>query len=472
MTRIEHREVHATFLKNVQKKLIDEGTHYFLTEDNSRKASARIKVINRDKLSKGEHTFQNITKQKQRNLNANHKRHHLRQDIYNPSCEKCIIEHSMNHKVISVEPDGYEDVYDLTVDKYHNFTIDVDKGKDCSSGVVVHNCGEILLESGEVCNLSEVFPTRCSNKSEFISAVKSATFYSSTVSLYPTHSMRTNEVVARNRRIGVSLSGIAEWFDTYKPNEAVRWMKDAYSLVKSYNIQLAAEAGVTPSIRLTTVKPSGSISQLVGVPSGMHFPIFKYAIRRIIVSTTSPIVDRLIQAGYKYEPLIRRVGVSEYNNEKIYDKYNRNKHTEKGWENNEGTIALESQESLVFEVPIYSGKAREAKQVSSWEQFSILETLQREWADNSVSATISYDRNTEANQLNHQLAQFIPVIKSVSMLPHSDEGSYDQMPYQGITKEEYESRISNLTKLDLGNLLDSTLINQEGYCTTDKCELK
>lgn len=450
--------------RNSELKKVREGTHWFLSDRNKKKCSERAEQRNTTMFSNGSHPFLNNENQKKANLSANHKRHHLNKGIYNPECEPCILSHPMNHKVVSVEFCGYEDVYDITVDKYHNFTIDVDHGIKLSSGVIVHNCGEIPLESNEVCNLAEVFPTRCSSKEEFMLAIKAATLYSSTVSLYPTHSVRTNEVVARNRRIGVSISGISEWMDTYKTNVCVRWMKDAYRVVKDYNQSLATQAGVVPSVRLTTVKPSGSISQLVGVPSGMHFPIFKHAIRRIIVSTTSPIFEKLIVAGYEHEPVIKSLRADEFNSDthKVFSKYS---------SKDSSYIHTEDSGSYVFEVPIYSGMAREAKRVSSWEQFSILSTLQRDWADNSVSATINFDRDTEANQLNHQLSQFIPVIKSVSILPHSDKGEYNQMPYEGITEEEYKKRVSRITPIDWKSLKDDSAIQEEKFCTNDSCSI-
>ena len=72
-------------------------------------------------------------------------------------------------------------------------------------------CGEIALENFELCNLAEVFPPRCNGVERFNKALEYATFYASTVSLLPTHRPETNAVIARNRRIGVSVSGIAQW---------------------------------------------------------------------------------------------------------------------------------------------------------------------------------------------------------------------------------------------------------------------
>jgi ribonucleoside-diphosphate reductase alpha chain len=299
----------------------------------------------------------------------------------------------------------------MNVQKYARYG---DLSKD--RAFLANPCSEIALESFELCNLAEVFDARCENQAEFYKALEYATFYASTVALLPTHRPETNAVTLRNRRIGVSLSGIAAMLDTYGETELIRRLRKGYQQVRSTNSELAAEAGVPPSIRVTTVKPSGTISQLVGVSSGMHFPTFRYAIRRIRVGNTSPVCQLLKSAGVP--------------NEK--DRYSDN--------------------TTVFEFPIDHGLTREASEVSAREQFEFLAMLQREWSDNMVSCTIYFDPGTEGKDIGQLLAQFAPRIKSVSMLPHTLKGVYLQMPYEGITKEEYEERLSRLPKIDWSRL--------------------
>lgn len=322
-------------------------------------------------------------------------------------------------------------------------------------------CGEIPLESYEVCNLAEVFPSRCSSRKEFLNAVSDATFYSSTVSLYPTHSPDTNAVVARNRRIGVSLSGIAEWIDTWGVARCTRWIKDGYRLVREVNKTVNDEAGVVPSLRVTTVKPSGTISQLAGVPSGMHFPTYEYAIRRIIMDVGSPLAKILIAANYPWEPQLEMLSIEEADGREYYEKYEKFRPSEE-------MLPIKSEKSVVFECPILQGQARPAQEVSAWEQFSLLAMLQREWADNSVSCTVYFDPETEGIQIPNMLTAFVPVIKSVSMLPHTN-GIYPQMPYEGITKEEYEQKCLELQELDWSTLLSDGI--QTVYCENDRCEI-
>ncbi|WP_200762298.1 fused protease/ribonucleoside-triphosphate reductase [Nitrosophilus alvini] len=295
-------------------------------------------------------------------------------------------------------------------------------------------CAEIALESYELCNLAEVFPTRCENEDEFYKALRYATFYASTVSLLPTHRHETNKIVARNRRVGVSISGIADLLDEIGATELTRRLRYGYKIVKDTNKMLAEQAGIPVSIRVTAIKPSGTISILAGTSPGIHFPPFRYAIRRIRVGNNTPICKFLIKAGVPNEP----------------DIYSEN--------------------TTVFEFPIEYKKTRPITSVSAWEQFSLLAMLQREWSDNMVSCTIHFDEEKEGKQVEHMLAMYAPVIKSVSMLPHKRGKVYKQMPFTKITKEEYEKRVKEMPKIDWSKFGGSEGAG-EGYCTILACNI-
>lgn len=310
-------------------------------------------------------------------------------------------------------------------------------------------CSEVPLEHAEVCNLAEVFPTRCPDEAALFRAMKLATLYCSTVSLLPTHRAETNNVVARNRRIGVSVSGIAEWREEIGMARMTRLLRDGYKVLRAENKRLAVEAGVPESIRVSSVKPSGSISQLAGVSSGMHFPTYKYALRRMRAGRQLPIVPVLKAAGYHCQP-----------------------------------DPDEPEKTLVFDFPIDQGKARKAAEVSVWEQALLLTALQREWADNGVSCSLYFDPDREGPELEHVLASIAPMVKSASALPHyrqaEDEGkpgdgvastrtAYRLMPYEEITKAEYERRRALLKPIDWAAFRgDGT---DEKFCQGDKCEL-
>ncbi len=306
---------------------------------------------------------------------------------------------------------------------------------------LINPCAEIPLCSKEVCNLSEVFPPRCDGPAEFLTALQYGTFYSSTVSLHRTHRVETNRIIAKNRRIGVSISGIAQWasmashpmWGDMNYTAMTEYLRDGYKVVVDANRELAKEAGVPESIRKTTVKPSGSISLLAGCTPGVHYPVSRYAIRRVRVGIDSPVVPALKAAGVPHE----------------LDTYSDN--------------------TLCFEFAIDHGDIRPCEEVSPWEQFSVVAMLQRCYVDNSVSSTIYFDKDKDGPDVEKMLAMYIPLLKSVSMLPHSGHG-YAQAPYEPITEERYEELRNAYKDPDFSTVALSEPSGSK-FCSGDRCEV-
>eukprot|EP00808_Paulinella_micropora_P021918 g84.t1 len=305
---------------------------------------------------------------------------------------------------------------------------------------LVNPCGEIPLENFELCNLAEAFPPRCADAARFYQALELATFYASTVAVLPTHP-ETNAVIARNRRIGVSISGIAQWASGVVPKgwgdmnytSLGTHLREAYKRVRATNTRLAEQAGVPASVRVTTVKPSGSISLLAGATPGVHYPVSRYAIRRIRIGKNSPLVAPLLAAGVPCEE----------------DRC--------------------SQHTFVFEFVIDHGEVRPCAEVSPWEQFCLVQMVQKHYADNCVSATIYFDKEKDGADIEKMLAMFIPNLKSVSMLPHAGHG-YVQAPYQPISAAEHEAR-SRAFVLPSFHKVIGNVPKGSKYCSSDTCEL-
>jgi ribonucleoside-diphosphate reductase alpha chain len=295
-------------------------------------------------------------------------------------------------------------------------------------------CSEATLESNELCCLVEIFPTRCETAEEFYKACELATFYASTISLLPTHQEAANAVITRNHRIGVSVSGVADWFDNAGASTVVTLMRKGYRIVEETNRRLAREAGVPESIRKTVVKPSGTVSLLAGVSSGMHYPPFTRYIRRMRAGEGTPLVPILMAAGVPYEP----------------DAYSDN--------------------TLTFEFPVQSRAKRSQRDLSVWQKAAMVMLLQRHWADQMVSNTLTFDPKTEGKQLEDLLAFSLPFVKSLSLLPDTDEGAYTQMPYEPITLKEYERRNAEIKEIDWTAFSGSDGQDSR-YCSNDSCEI-
>lgn len=300
------------------------------------------------------------------------------------------------------------------------------------SANLTNPCGEIPLESFELCNLAEAFPSRCRDEATFMQALEFATFYTSTVTLLPTHREASNAVIARNRRIGVSIGGAGDTVMRMGKAALSKMLRQGYERVKACNAVLAEEAGIPISRRLSTIKPSGTISLLAGVSPGMHRFPFRYAVRRMRVGNRQPICELLKTGGLAWEA----------------DRY--------------------APDTTVFEFPLCFEEAGETPRMSARGQFELLALLQREWSDNMVSCTVSFHPAKEA--ILPLLTTYLPKIKSVSLLPIHPGGAYAQMPYEGIGKEEYERRVARLKPIDWSLLRDSD--GEEGkFCYEGECKL-
>ena len=299
---------------------------------------------------------------------------------------------------------------------------------------LINPCGEQPLEDKEVCCLAEVFVNRCKTTEQFYEAIEFATAYASTVTLLPTDSMETNRIIEKNRRIGVSISAVAEWITKEHVSTVISKLRKGYKVARETNKRLATEARVPESIRVTTVKPSGSVSQLAGASPGVHYPQFGRYIRRMRVQEQAPIVEFLINAGVPHEQ------------------------------------DVVSENTIIFEFPINLGKVRGQREVTMWQKGAIAMMMQQHWSDNAVSTTVTFSPKNEGSQVGDFLAFTMPQLKSISMLP-IDEKVYAQMPYEEITLKEYEERAAAMPQIDWSEFVGSDG-EAELYCTTDYCEIR
>jgi adenosylcobalamin-dependent ribonucleoside-triphosphate reductase len=306
--------------------------------------------------------------------------------------------------------------------------------------VVGYNpCAEQSLESYECCTLVETYLGRHDSLEDYKRTLKFAYLYAKTVTLLPTHWEETNAIMQRNRRIGTSMSGVANFADNVGLPTLREWMDEGYKTVKAYDNTYSEWLGIRESIKMTTVKPSGTVSILAGESPGVHWtPGGEYFNRAIRFSNEDPMLPLFKMANYRVEP------------------------------------ASESPDStsVVF-FPIKSKAKRAEREVSIFEKTAIAATAQRYWSDNSVSVTVSFDPETEAQHVGTVLHMYDGQLKTVSFLPMGNF-TYPQMPYTQITKEEYEESKMKLFPIDFTGVYAGMASDAIGdaYCTTDACEVK
>ena len=293
-------------------------------------------------------------------------------------------------------------------------------------------CAEQSLESYEICNLVETFPSRHETFEEYRRTLKFAYLYAKTVTLIPTHNERTNAIMLRNRRIGLSQSGIVESFEKHGRREHFRWCDEGYKYICELDKIYADWLCVPVSVKKTSVKPSGTVSLLPGVTPGIHYAHAEYYYRTIRIDKTSPLIEPLRRAGYRIE-------------ESVYG-------------DNTWVVYFPVRQELF---------QRSKSTVSVWEQVENVAQMQYYWADNQVSATITFTPE-EARDIPYVLELYETRLKSISFLPIK-EHNYPQAPYQEITKEVYQQAVARLKPLDFANL--NTDEAQDLYCDGDKCEV-
>ena len=298
-------------------------------------------------------------------------------------------------------------------------------------------CLEQSLESYELCCLVETFPNNHDSLEDYIKTLKYAYLYGKTVTLGKTHWPETNRVALRNRRIGTSMSGIVQFLQDKGIHALKEWCEKGFEVIKSYDKNYSDWFAVPLSIKATSIKPSGTVSLLAGATPGDHFPESQYYIRRMRLSIYSELIAPLRKAGFPIEPC---VGSEET--------------------------------TVVVEIPVNVGDGiRTLDHVSMWEQLSLAAFMQKYWADNQVSCTVTFDPDTEGHQISHALEYFQYQLKGISFLPRLEAGAYPQMPYEAITKEEYELAISKRKKL-VFNTIKGEKADVERFCNNDTCLLE
>jgi ribonucleoside-triphosphate reductase (thioredoxin) len=301
-------------------------------------------------------------------------------------------------------------------------------------------CAEQSLESYECCTLVETYLNRHTDLEDFKRTLKFAYLYAKTVTLLPTHWEETNAIMQRNRRIGTSISGVANFADNRGLPVLRQWMDEGYKVIQGYDKTYSEWLGIRESIKTTTIKPSGTVSILAGESPGVHWTVGgQYFNRAIRFRNTDPMLTLFQMANYRIEPAN---------------------------EDPKGT-------SVVF-FPIKSEARRSEKDVSIYEKMALAATAQRYWSDNSVSVTVSFDPETEANAIGTALHMYDGQLKTVSFLPMMSD-VYPQMPYTQITEQEYEDEgTMKLFPIDLSGVYAGMAADAigEAFCSTDACEVK
>jgi len=297
-------------------------------------------------------------------------------------------------------------------------------------------CAEQSLANFETCCLSEVYLPNIENYEQLLDVLK-YTYRVNKHSLALHCTLKeTEDIVHKNMRMGIGMTGILQATETQRG-----WLKDAYTWLRGYDDWYSGEKGFPKSIKLTTVKPSGTLSLLAGVTPGVHpNPAGPYYYRRVRMATNSPLVDLCKKNGYHVEPAIEFDG---------------------GY----------SKTTMVVTFPCKIGENVPVEANYTYkEQLDMVRRMQKEWSDNSVSCTVYYKKENLAEIKQYLKDHFSNELKTVSFLLSQGGHGFVQAPYETISKETYEKEIVNVRPIT------SITISEDSFdlleCSTGACPIK
>lgn len=295
-------------------------------------------------------------------------------------------------------------------------------------------CAEQSLANYETCCLAEIYLPNIEHYEE----LKKVARYLYRINK---HSLgikcaikETEDIVHKNMRMGIGVTGYLQ-----ATEEQRSWLSDCYEYLRAYDKEYSRLAGYPASIKLTTIKPSGTLSLLAGVTPGAHPGYSEHYIRRIRMSADSDLASTSRKHGYHVEYVL----------------------------NFDGT---EDKSTVVVSFPCkFPSHTMFAGDMTAIDQLEVVKRLQAEWSDNAVSVTIYY-RLEELDLIRDWLSLNYKNVKSVSFLLHSEHG-FKQAPLEEINEATYlemSESVTPITSLQQLNVDEVDLAD----CDTGACPVR
>jgi len=306
----------------------------------------------------------------------------------------------------------------------------------------VNPCGEIILQSRQFCNLSEIVARTCDTEKTLREKMKVAVIlgtYQSTLTNFKYLSKEWKENCEKERLLGISITG--QWdCPAVRDGKVLKKLKDeAVRLNKIY----AKKFGVNQSTSITCVKPSGTLSQLVDSSSGMHPRHAKYYIRRVRISSTDPLFKMMKDQKFPFKPEVGQT--------------------------------MEEAHTFVLEFPVKAPSGSIFKDdMDALEQLEHWKIVKEHYTEHNPSVTISVGEN-EWLAVSNWLYENWDLVGGLSFLPREDH-VYLLAPYEAIDKERYEEMSGKLGQIDFSRIVlheaqDNTEVKKELACVAGTCEI-
>ena len=306
-------------------------------------------------------------------------------------------------------------------------------------------CSEIILRNKQFCNLSEVVVRADDDIKSLGDKVRLATILGtlqSSLTDFRYLSRKWKENCEEERLLGVSMTGIMSNAKISEvKNDAKDILEELRDVAVKTNKEWAEKLGINQSTAITCVKPSGTVSQLVNAPSGIHPAHAPYYVRRVRGDKKDPLANLMAEVGIPVEA----------------DKMNPNNV-------NVFSFAVDASDNTIFR-----SERSAVEQLDHWLMFY------RHWCEHKPSITVSVKEH-EWMEVGAWVYRHMDEMAGVSFLPESDH-VYEQAPYTTCTKEEYEALAKTMpasidwTQLTKYETYDQTTGSQELACTAGGCEI-
>ena len=305
---------------------------------------------------------------------------------------------------------------------------------DTDNCEMTNPCAEISLSNYECCNLSELYLNNITSKEELIDCAKLLYKTQKAIAALPFIHEETNRIVHKNMRLGLGVTGVCQSLDK------LDWLDDCYVALRNFDKSWSKHRGWSESIKLTTIKPSGTLSLLGGATPGVHPAFSQYYMRTVRMSSSDALVQTCKDMGYHVEFLVNFDGTENRDTVVVYFPC----------KTPEGSILTKDMDVI--------------------KQLDMVKKLQTIWSDNAVSVT-AYYKPEELESLKVWLKNnYEHNVKSVSFLLFKNHG-FKQAPYQEIDEDTYlaaSAKVKPISSLSI----NSTEMLDMAECSTGACPIR
>ncbi len=315
-------------------------------------------------------------------------------------------------------------------------------GKHIVGPIGTNPCGEIILQSKQFCNLSEIVARAEDTEATLLKKIRIATIigtYQSSLTHFPYLSKEWKENCEHERLLGVSITGMWDCPVARKPEVLRKLKAETIKVNKEY----AKRFGINESTAITCVKPSGTLSQTVDCSSGMHPRHSKFYIRRVRISATDSLFKMLRDQGVPYFP---EVGQN-----------------------------AETANTFVLEFPIKAPSGSIFRDdLTAIEQLEFWKVVKENYTEHNPSVTISVG-NDEWIEVANWVYKNWDIVGGLSFLPREDH-VYKLAPYEAIDEARYKELAKRLEHIDYSKIItyekqNETDLKRELACAGGVCEI-